>query len=294
MPARAAAVFIDEDTARETLPDPGVCSLRDGRIPGAGAVLWLHEADETPPAAATPKLRKPPPRPADPAPAADPETDQLDRPHQVNGAKVASKAASAGAAAAKASRAAANPAVPQRHPTPTPAAPHGVTVRGFKCAHHHLNDPRVSFCAVCGIRMDQLTCVLTEGIRPPLGVLLLDDGTSYVLDTDIVIGREPDRSTQVRQGAHPIRIEDASGGMSRVHAEIRLMDWDVTVIDRGSANGTHIRPPEPPPLDPSHPRPTRNPRPRHPNPPRRPHLHLRLPARPDRLTSGRNGTSSGK
>ncbi|WP_330230899.1 FHA domain-containing protein [Nocardia sp. NBC_00508] len=120
---------------------------------------------------------------------------------------------------------------------------HRVIVPGFQCARHHHNDPRVSFCAVCGIRMDQLTCVLTEGVRPPLGVLLLDDGTSFVLDNDCVLGREPEYAEAVGCGARPVRLEDSSGGMSRAHAEIRLIDWDVTVIDGGSTNGTHIRQP---------------------------------------------------
>ncbi|WP_280315216.1 FHA domain-containing protein [Nocardia abscessus] len=118
---------------------------------------------------------------------------------------------------------------------------HRVIVHGFQCARHHHNDPRVSFCAVCGIRMDQLTCVLSEGVRPPLGVLLLDDGTSFVLDNDCVLGREPEHSEAVARGARPVRLEDSSGGMSRAHAEIRLVDWDVTVVDGGSTNGTHIR-----------------------------------------------------
>ncbi|MFE7745809.1 FHA domain-containing protein [Nocardia sp. NPDC057455] len=120
---------------------------------------------------------------------------------------------------------------------------HRVIVHGFQCARRHHNDPRVSFCAVCGIRMDQLTCVLSEGVRPPLGVLLLDDGTSFVLDNDCVLGREPEYSDAVARGARPIRLEDSSGGMSRAHAEIRLVDWDVTVVDGGSTNGTHIRHP---------------------------------------------------
>lgn len=120
----------------------------------------------------------------------------------------------------------------------------GVVVKGFKCARHHLNDPRVSFCAVCGIRMDQLTCVLTDGVRPPLGLLLLDDGNQFVLDTDLVLGREPEHAEAVvSRGAQPVRLEDRSGGMSRAHAEIRLIDWDVTVVDGGSTNGTHIRQP---------------------------------------------------
>ncbi|WP_312884661.1 FHA domain-containing protein [Nocardia barduliensis] len=120
---------------------------------------------------------------------------------------------------------------------------HRVIVHGFRCARHHHNDPRVSFCAVCGIRMDQLTCVLSEGVRPPLGVLLLDDGTSFVLDNDCVLGREPEHAEAVARGARPVRLEDSSGGMSRAHAEIRLVDWDVTVVDGGSTNGTHIRHP---------------------------------------------------
>lgn len=117
----------------------------------------------------------------------------------------------------------------------------GVVVRGFRCSRQHLNDPRVSFCAVCGIRMDQMTCVLTEGVRPPLGLLMLDDGTSFVLDNDIVLGREPEHAEAVRRGARPIRLPDRSGGMSRAHVEIRLVEWDVTVVDQGSANGTYIR-----------------------------------------------------
>ncbi|MEV2225676.1 hypothetical protein AB0E01_38265 [Nocardia vinacea] len=116
-------------------------------------------------------------------------------------------------------------------------------VRGFMCSRQHLNDPRVSFCAVCGIRMDQLTCVLTEGVRPPLGLLMLDDGTSFVLDNDIVLGREPEHAEAVRRGARPIRLPDSSGAMSRAHMEVRLVEWDVAVVDQGSANGTYIRMP---------------------------------------------------
>ncbi|MFJ9368951.1 FHA domain-containing protein [Nocardia sp. NPDC101769] len=180
-PARAAAVFVDDGEPRATLPPPGVFALRDGRVPGSGAVMWREDAPDTP----------------------------------------------VGGVGKNASH----------------TIPAGVVVHGYDCARGHLNDPRASLCAACGIRMEPMAGVLTEGIRPPLGVLLLDDGTSYVLDSDLVIGREPERSDQVRRGAQAIRIPDTSGGMSRVHAEIRLAGWDVLVMDRGSANGTHIRPP---------------------------------------------------
>ncbi|MEU0540964.1 FHA domain-containing protein [Nocardia sp. NPDC005978] len=130
--------------------------------------------------------------------------------------------------------------IPARGITPPRAQP---IVRGYLCARRHLNDPRAHLCSQCGARLDQPTRVLGEGIRPPLGLLLLDNGTFYILDSDLVIGREPERSDQVRRGAQPVRIPDASAGMSRVHAEIRLVEWDVVVVDRGSANGTHIQQP---------------------------------------------------
>ncbi|GAB2540686.1 hypothetical protein GCM10027167_51950 [Nocardia heshunensis] len=207
-PARAAALFVDEEGARDDLPPPGVWSLRDGRMPGSGAVMWLGERAENPS-----------------RPSGSPRPEPRRRPTDRRNGRAAPDSGM--------NRKVAAPATPKTE----------VVVHGFKCARGHLNDPRGSFCTVCGIRMEQMTCVLTEGVRPPLGVLLLDDGTSYVLDTNVVIGREPERSEHVRQGAHAIRIPDASGGMSRVHAEIRLMEWDVLVMDRGSANGTHIRPP---------------------------------------------------
>ena len=117
----------------------------------------------------------------------------------------------------------------------------GAYVRGFRCSRGHLNDPRVSFCGVCGIRMDQLTGVLVFERRPPLGLFVLDVGTTFVLDDNYIIGRNPDVSEVVRDGSHrPIRIDDRSGSTSRVHSEVRLVDWDVLLVDLGSANGTYI------------------------------------------------------
>lgn len=117
----------------------------------------------------------------------------------------------------------------------------GAYVRGFKCSRNHLNDPRVSFCAACGIRMDQLTGVLVHERRPPLGLLVLDAGSTFVLDDSYILGRSPEAAIEVQSGQHrAIRIDDTSGALSRVHAEIRLEDWDVQLIDRGSANGTFV------------------------------------------------------
>lgn len=115
-----------------------------------------------------------------------------------------------------------------------------VKVLGFKCARAHPSDPRAAFCTVCGMPVDQ-TQQVSEVIRPPLGMLVLDDGMTYMLASDAVVGRDPENSEAARAGLVPLRIEDTSGGMSRAHAEFRLVNWDVTVVDRGSTNGTRVR-----------------------------------------------------
>lgn len=117
----------------------------------------------------------------------------------------------------------------------------GAYVRGFRCSRGHLNDPRVSFCGVCGIRMDQLTGIMVLERRPPLGLFVLDAGTTFVLDDNYIIGRAPEVAQSVRDGGHrPIRIDDRSGSTSRAHSEVRLVDWDVLLVDLGSANGTYV------------------------------------------------------
>lgn len=115
-----------------------------------------------------------------------------------------------------------------------------VKVRGFKCARAHPTDPRSAFCSVCGMPVDQ-TQPLIEVMRPPLGILVLDDGSTYLLETDSVLGRDPEKSEPARRGLTPLQVTDNSGGMSRAHVELRLADWDVQLVDRGSTNGTRTR-----------------------------------------------------
>jgi hypothetical protein len=117
----------------------------------------------------------------------------------------------------------------------------GPIIQGVYCKNGHFDDPEALFCAICGISMNQQTLVPRPGERPPLGVLLLDDGAVFQLDSDYVIGREPGLDASVAQGkARPLRITDESGIVSRVHARIHLEGWRVLVTDLGSANGTRV------------------------------------------------------
>ena len=115
---------------------------------------------------------------------------------------------------------------------------------GYLCARGHLNDPSSHFCVLCGIRMNELTGVLVVAERPPLGLLVFDDGATHTVDSGFLLGREPDGDARVRAGVlRPIVLEDRSGSMSRVHAEIRLENWDVVLTDSGSSNGTLVAEP---------------------------------------------------
>jgi RND superfamily putative drug exporter len=67
--------------------------------------------------------------------------------------------------------------------------------------------------------------------------VLLDDDSGFDVDRDCLIGRAPHRSNAVRRGLRPIRIEDRTGAISEAHAEIRCVDGEVLIVDRGSTNG---------------------------------------------------------
>ena len=114
-------------------------------------------------------------------------------------------------------------------------------VAGILCSRQHFNSPQSAYCSTCGISMVHQTHNLVRRRRPPLGFLVFDDGATFTLDGPYLLGREPETDPLVQAGeARPIALDDAEMSVSRVHAELRLVDWDVVLIDRGSTNGTHI------------------------------------------------------
>ena len=142
--------------------------------------------------------------------------------------------------------------MPRRDPLPLGAEPLGdqaispaeglaPLVMGIYCKNGHFDDPEARYCAVCGIGMAQLTKIPQEGRRPPLGVLILDDGSVCQLDTDYVVGREPTLDKSVAEGrARPLRLGGAPDLVSRIHARMELDGWQVFVSDLNSANGTFL------------------------------------------------------
>ncbi len=126
----------------------------------------------------------------------------------------------------------------------TPAAPGTTLIDGIYCSHQHFNSPNARYCGVCGISMVHVTHDVVKGPRPPLGVLVADDGATFVVDSSYVVGREPEGDADVVAGdARPLTLEDSHGTMSRIHARLTLDGWDVELSDAGSSNGTHVAAP---------------------------------------------------
>jgi hypothetical protein len=120
----------------------------------------------------------------------------------------------------------------------------GPNVEGVYCENGHFGDPDAMFCTSCGVAIAQHAQARGPGQRPPLGTLVLDDGSVFQLDTDYIVGREPSLDSSVISGAaRPLRVADDAGIVSRVHARVQLDGWRVLLTDLGSANGTRVKPP---------------------------------------------------
>lgn len=135
----------------------------------------------------------------------------------------------------------ATPGERPRDPAALAAATGRSLVRGVYCKNNHFNDPRQLFCGVCGINMVQQTPVLVEGVRPPLGVLVVDDGGVFQIDGRYLIGRDSAADPRVVDGAfRSLQMQGDTSQVSRVHALLEIRGWDVVLIDSGSTNGTFV------------------------------------------------------
>jgi FHA domain-containing protein len=80
--------------------------------------------------------------------------------------------------------------------------------------------------------------------RPPVGLLVFDDGATYTVDAEYLMGRMPEADPRVASGAvRSLALEDSSGAVSRVHAQIVVNGWEALLVDVGSRNGTFVSPP---------------------------------------------------
>jgi hypothetical protein len=113
-----------------------------------------------------------------------------------------------------------------------------VEVEGILCQRQHFNNPNAANCMICGLSMLHLTLNLVSGPRPTLGFIVFDDGSTFGLDRSYVIGREPVPTDG--SPAELLVLSENNETLSRTHAELRLVDWSVQLLDMGSTNGTYI------------------------------------------------------
>jgi len=110
-------------------------------------------------------------------------------------------------------------------------------VLAIACPAGHPNPPRTPVCRECGVPVEYTEPVAMT--RPRLGVLRFSTGQTVGLDQSVLIGRNP-TVARVAGGDLPtiVPLDDANKDISRTHAEIRLDDWEVLLVDLGSSNGT--------------------------------------------------------
>jgi len=76
-------------------------------------------------------------------------------------------------------------------------------------------------------------------------VLRFDDGLVVPVDGDLVLGRRPDNHEMVTAGtARPVPIADTQNVLSSAHAALTRAGSEVSLVDLGSLNGTHVAGPE--------------------------------------------------
>ena len=113
---------------------------------------------------------------------------------------------------------------------------------GVWCDAGHVTSPDRPECRVCGLPVPAQAPILVA--RPPLGVLVFDNGDRVVVDRPVILGRDPKpvSSPDPEQPVlHP--VQSATGQVSRTHAEVRASGWDVVLTDLEAMNGTALTAP---------------------------------------------------
>ncbi len=118
-------------------------------------------------------------------------------------------------------------------------------VPGVRCELGHFNHPRALSCLRCG-RAILPGSPQQNGHRPPVGVLLADDGTIWALSRGCLIGTEPGTAPEVQSGAaQGIALRAGPNhAMAPVHAEIQIRVWSTYLIDRAAEGGTWLQEPD--------------------------------------------------
>lgn len=108
----------------------------------------------------------------------------------------------------------------------------GVPVTGVLCENGHFNHPLARYCRIDGVAMTD-GGRRVEQERPALGVFVRGDGTTFTLEADSVLGRDP---AGAGDGRPVLQLDHDT--VAPVHAAVLLVGWDVTLRDLGTGHAT--------------------------------------------------------
>jgi hypothetical protein len=113
-------------------------------------------------------------------------------------------------------------------------------VAGMACVNGHLNRPDAAQCEWCSAELDRGRGTII-GVRPSLGVLVLDEGAREIdLVRPVIVGAAPPTDVVIAgEDAETVLIETNLTGVSDTQFEVHFESWDVFVIDR-STTGTFL------------------------------------------------------
>ena len=115
----------------------------------------------------------------------------------------------------------------------------GPQLQAVHCPVGHANNPTSEACRTCRTPILDRTIVLVP--RPILGKLRFTDGLVHAVHRPVLLGRQP-TSDAWTGGEEPqlLPLPDPEQMLSRTHAELRISEWQLQVVDRGSTNGTFV------------------------------------------------------
>lgn len=121
----------------------------------------------------------------------------------------------------------------------TPSSSSAPKVQAVHCPTGHSSAPMDDRCRSCG------SAIVDRAVswipRPILGHVSFEDGFVHAVHRPVLLGRAPTAEAYTG-GEEPqlLPLPDPDQMLSRTHAELRLVDWQVQVVDRGSLNGTVV------------------------------------------------------
>jgi hypothetical protein len=118
----------------------------------------------------------------------------------------------------------------------------GALVQAVRCGQGHPNPPHATACRTCAQPIDPGAEIVVIP-QPVVGCLVFDDGRRVQAAGPILIGRNPKPDTGDGEDATAVVLDDPDQILSRTHAVVRVLGWNVEIVDRDSTNHTFVQPP---------------------------------------------------